>query len=252
LISSADIGAVRRHPIWRPASDQAVRRLLACSGDHRYARGELLLEAGQRAGSYYLLLEGSVRIFYPHQDGKIDVTVKLLSAPAAFGDAESIIRTEWSVSVEALTPARAIVTNAAEYLRLLQSEPAILFRQYWDIARRFAGAMQTEKASNFDELPAKIGAVLLAYAHHFGRAVPGKGVLIHYPLSQDRLAAQVASNRRSVVRTLSTLYRRGLLRRVGRRYLIPDPEKLVASFKARPSRLSLQTDETPWAEVARR
>ncbi len=244
------LGAIRRHPIWRDASDVAVRALSAHVEDRQLGPGDAVLTAGDAANKIHLLIEGAVRVFYPATAEHAEVTVKLFWAPAAFGDAESILRTRWAETVQALTPVRVLVTPALQYFRLMQSEPKVCFRQYWDVSRRFGVAIQTERAANFDELKDRVIALLVAYANHFGEPHEG-GVLIEFPLTQDEISSQVSSNRRSIVQVLGGLYEGGLVSRVGRRFLVHDVTKLLAATRSGAPQLSFKTDVQPWAEIAR-
>jgi CRP-like cAMP-binding protein len=242
------LGAIRRHPIWRDASDTAVRALAAHAEDRRLAPGDAVLSAGDPATKIHLLIEGAVRVFYPATEEHAEVTVKLFWAPAAFGDAESILRTRWAETVQALTPGRVIVTPASQYFRLMQVEPQVCFRQYWDVSRRFGVAIQTERAANFDELKDRVIALLIAYANHFGQPHDG-GTLIDFALTQDEIVKQVSSNRRSIVQVLGQLYRGNLVTRVGRKFLVPDVSRLLAATRSGAPQLSFRTDVQPWAEI---
>ncbi len=248
-INAGDIGALRRHPIWRDATDASIRELLRQGRQVRLRPGENLLTAGEEAQSIFLLLEGAVRVFYPAKGKDLEVTVKLFWAPAAFGDAESILRTRWAETVSALTGVVALVTPAARYFAILQREPGACFRQYWDLGRRFGVAIHSEKSANFNDISDRIIALLVSYAQHFGAPTPdGTGRLIDFALTQDDLATQAGAKRRSVVRTLTQLYRQDLVRKVERRYLIPDVSRLLAASSGSPD-LSMETTDRPWAEL---
>jgi CRP-like cAMP-binding protein len=239
------MGAIRRHPIWCDATERGLRRLLSISETTMLRSGENALVAGQPAERIHLLLEGAMRVFYPAKEEDAEVTVKLFWAPAAFGDAESVMKTRWSVTVQALTPCTLLMTRAAQYFALMQEEPTVCFRQYWDVARRFAVAIKTERAANFDELRDRVIALLVAYAHHFGERGE-RGVVIEAALSQEGIARQVSSNRRSIVRVLGDLYDRRLIERSGRRFRIPDVDALLGSSRAESPALSFSTDPQPW------
>jgi CRP-like cAMP-binding protein len=244
------IRAVRTHPIWRDASEQSIRALTAIVRDVKLHPGDAVLSAGEPAEALHLLVEGAVRVFYPATDESAEITVKLFWAPAAFGDAESILRVRWAETVQALTPARVLVAPALPYFRLMQKEPSVCFRQYWDVARRFGVAIRSERASNLDDLRDRIVAILVAYANHFG-VKRSDGVLIDFALTQDEIGKQVGANRRSVVSVLGALYEKKLLARAGRRFLVADVDALLATSRGPAPDLSFKTDDRPWAELAR-
>jgi CRP-like cAMP-binding protein len=247
VITAQQIRLVRSHPIWREASDPSVRSLIAASRDVRVMPGDKILTAGEPAKAIHLLVEGAARVYYPASGEQSEITVKLFWAPASFGDAESILRTSWAECVEALTPGRVLITPAETYFRLMQSEPSVCFRQYWDVARRFGIAIRTERQANLGEMTDRTIAILLAYAHHFGKDT-GDGVLIDFPLTQEEIGKQVGANRRTIVTVLSGLYDKGVVVRSGRRLIVPSLEKLLAEAGAAAPALSFRTDDRPWAE----
>jgi CRP-like cAMP-binding protein len=242
------LGALRRHPIWTNASDAGARTLLTHARDEHFRPGQLILKAGDTAKTIFLLIEGAARVYYPATDASREVTVKLFWAPAAFGDAESILRVTWAECVQALTPARVLLIDAPKYFALMQSEPGVCFRQYWDVARRFGVAIRSERSANVDELRDRVVALLLAYAHHFGKDDGNGGVVINHWLTQDALAIEVGSNRRSIVRVLNELYQRNAVARAGRRFRVPSLEKLLQVSTGSTPQLSFRSDQAPWAE----
>lgn len=103
-----------------------------------------MLRAGEPAAAIHLLVEGATRVYYPARKDRAEITVKLFWAPAAFGDAESILRTQWAECVEALTPGRVLVQPLPRSTsRSCGESPASAFEQYWDVARRFGVAHRT-------------------------------------------------------------------------------------------------------------
>ena len=241
------LGVIRRHPIWRRADERTVRALSALVDDRRVPAGEAILSAGGKADRIHLLVEGAARVYYPATADGAEITVKLFWAPAAFGDAESVLRLSWAETVEALTYSRVLVIEAGPYFRLMQRDPSLCFRQYWDGARRFGVAIRSERSANLVDLVDRVIALLVAYANHFG--VPdGGGLLIDHPLTQEAIAKQVGLKRRSVVDVLGRLYDSGVLVRVGRRYLVPDLTRLLRASRSAAPDLSFRTDEQPWAE----
>lgn len=246
-VTAQQIRLVRQHPIWRDASDNGVRALCASAEEIRLSPGDHVLRAGEPAAAIHLLVEGATRVYYPARKDRAEITVKLFWAPAAFGDAESILRTQWAECVEALTPGRVLVTPAKKYFEIMRREPSVCFRQYWDVARRFGVAIHSERQANLAELMDRTIAILVAYALHFGRPEP-RGTLIDYALTQDDIGKQVGANRRSIVTILGSLYKEGVLERRGRKFLVPSIERLLGSAESTPPNLSFRTEQLPWAE----
>ncbi len=234
-------GLLRRHPIWAGASDRTLASVSEGSRVLDRAAGQVFVIEGDPATAIHLLIEGAARVFYPPRKGGAEATANLIVAPGGFGDIACVMRTPYTASVQAVTPARAIAVDAQVYFTALQQDARASFRQYWDVARRFAGAAQMERAALAATVAERVVALLLAY----GGLADGE-----VALSQDDIAQQVGSNRRSVVRVMTLLYRSGGLKRVGRRYAIVDRAKLLAAVAPDIPDMVGTADATPWAERA--
>ena len=233
-------GLLRRHPVWADASDATLALLSQGSRVVDRSAGQVFVIEGERAGAIYLLASGAARVFYPAKKGRPEVTVKLMLAPGGFGDVACVMRTGYTATVEALMPARAIAVESRFYFAAMQREPKACFRQYWDVARRFASAVEMERAAYVTTVVERVIALLLAYAEQSGGDVK---------LSQDDIAQQVGSNRRSVVRVMEQLYATGGLARRGRRYEIVDRTKLLGVVSADVPNLIGTSDAAPWGEA---
>lgn len=247
-MSSTVIGRLRRHPIWRDAPDATVRALAPLLREVPLSPGAVVLRAGDEARSIHLLVEGACRVFYPATERSAEITVKLFGAPAAFGDAESILQARWAETVEALTSGHVLICDAGAYFGVLQRDARVCFRQYWDVSRRFGVAIQTERAANMSSLVERVVAILLAYARQFGTQT-ARGVLIQHPLTHDDLARQSGSNKRSVVRALAVLFQSGALVRAGRSFVVPRIDALLAAASVPVPEVAFRSAERPWAEI---
>lgn len=162
-----------------------------------------------------------------------------MRAPDSFGDVACAMRTPYRASVEAIMPSSSLAVEAGAYFAALQQDGRACFRQYWDLARRFSGAAQMERAALVTSVNERVVALLLAYAEQGGGEVR---------LSQEDIAQQVGSNRRSVVRAMELLYRSGGLERRGRRYGVIDRDKMLDAVAGTVPDMHGTADPAPWAE----
>lgn len=238
-MSREPMAQLRRHPVWSHAADRTLAALAAASVTLERAPGQIFVIEGAPADRVCLLVSGAARVFYPLRRERAEATVKLLVAPACFGDLACVARTSYTASVEAIAPSCALAIEARAYFAALQHDARACFRQYWDVAQRFARATQLERAALFAGVVERLVALLLAWAEY------GDGEV---RLSQDDLAQQVGSTRRSVVRAMELLYKSGGLERRGRRYAVVDREKLLAAASGDVPNLVGTADAAPWAE----
>jgi CRP-like cAMP-binding protein len=213
------LSLLRRSYIWADAEDGICRALLQRARFVSGPPGDLVLRRSDAATDMVLLVQGLVRVFY-EQAGQ-QVTVKLFPAPNVFGDPEAVHTGHWQESVDALSAYTVIKVPAAHYLACLRRSNGALFRQYLGVCRQFAVAIQSDIAANFFSPFERLVTLLLAYAEAIGEPEAG-GVIFRLPISQDSLASQIGSNRRTLVRLFEPLYKDGLLLRRGRRLVVPD------------------------------
>jgi CRP-like cAMP-binding protein len=245
--SSELMGALRRHPLWAGASDHAVRTVLRCAVEQRFEPGQQIFGAKDGADSMLLLIEGAARMFYPGPQKTSDITVVLFAAPAAFGDAEALVGLPWYETVEALVPSRVLRINIHAYLNVLKLEPELAARHYRDIAARFSVAIRRAQNTHFGEVHSRLIALLVSYANSFGRVLQdGESVCIHYALTRDALAQQIGSNRRSVARALAHLQGLKLIRRQGRKYVLPSITALLNQTVAQAALSYSSGDARKW------
>ena len=220
------VSLILRHPIWNQSEKHIIHRLAKLASVQEMVSGQSILKAGTTAEEIHLLVEGQVRVFYVSKDGQKETTVKLLKAPAAFGESESILQTKRSTNVSAMSHAILLEFPAGAYFRILQECPSASFRQFWDLGRRFGVAMSTERQANVAELEERLAMLFASYAEHFGQTLPDGSVRISNGIDIDTLAEALGSTPRTVTRALGTLYKKGVLERRGRDFVVPNLEKL--------------------------
>lgn len=227
FVSREDIvSLMRRHPVWRESPLHLIKSLSRSGRVDRFHSGATVIRSGTWAKEVHLLIEGHVRVFYVASKVKREVTVKIIRAPAAFGESESILKLKRVTNVQALVPSTLITFPAEIYFRFLSQCPHACFRQFWDLGSRFGLAMRTEKQANVEELESRLVILFVSYADAFGHLLPDGVVRIEHDVDQDSLAAALGSARRTVARALSRLYERHLVLRRGRDFIVPDLEKL--------------------------
>ncbi|MCC7385361.1 MAG: Crp/Fnr family transcriptional regulator [Deltaproteobacteria bacterium] len=233
---------LRLHPIWAEANPAATAILKRGARVEVRTPGQVFMVEGQRSSDIFLLTRGSVRLLYPRSSRRPELTAKLLHAPGVFGDIASIVRAPSSANIQALTPCVAIVVDAPTYFAAMHADVRVCFHQYWNVALRLAGAAAFGKASATASVMDRVVALLLAYGHDQA----------DIELTQDDIADQVGTSRRTVVRLMESLYASGGLVRINRRYRITDVDKLLAVATPDLAPLSSRELETPWAAQSRR
>jgi CRP/FNR family transcriptional regulator, cyclic AMP receptor protein len=216
-------GALTQHPLLDGCDARMVDDLLAHGALETFAPGAMLSREGDPA-DYWLLLIGSVRVFYRSPTGA-EVTVKLFSAPAAWAEMEVLTRKPHMEDCVAVDRVVAVRVRAARFIELLDAVPRFTRNVLEDTAARFYIAAQSEKKLAFAPVEERIAHLLLSYLRMFGVPMAG-GLGIRVKLAHSDIASGIGASEKSVMRALSAWQRQGILSKRSKSYVIHDVAKL--------------------------
>ncbi len=188
-----------------------------------YEPNALIFEAGAPSDHLYVLLAGTVRVFHRGNDGRESV-VKLLSAPAVFGDVEVISEVCFLESVSSLDQTSIARIPADVYRSLLCEHPRAMWAQLRHASAKFCVAIHNERQC-FGTLEERVANILLSYCEVFGKK-QGRAIVIEHPLSQVDIARSLAVVQRSVANVFARWGRSGVIGKRGSYFLVRRPELL--------------------------
>ncbi len=202
--------------------------ILAAARPHRwYEHGDIVVRQGQPAGSLRLILSGAVRLSAVTPGGR-EVVVGLLGAGEMFGESALLGDVPSPVEVRAIGGASVAALPLGALRAVVRTSPATAEELLRLVASRLHQTSAALEEALAHDVPTRISLRLRELARTHGSACPA-GVQLPPRLTQEELARMVGATRESVNRTLSALSARGLIRLEHRRYVLPDPEALVAT-----------------------
>lgn len=226
------VATLRSHPLLA-GLDGAALETLVSSGSSISQRGKRsVLKDGSTSDTVYFLLAGSVRVFHRGPKGT-EVLLKLLRAPAMFGEIEVIAKRPYVEDVVTLEESQLLAVPASVFRVLLSRYPDFCAAVLDDVANRFCVAARNIKAVAFADVQMRLAAVLLDYAALAASSGPD-GDVIAAPVSQESLARDLAVSRKAVQNALAALQKRGFVTKRASRYVIADKPGLenIAGMRA--------------------
>jgi CRP/FNR family cyclic AMP-dependent transcriptional regulator len=212
------------HPVFAGVAPEVLARLTDAAQPLAPGDDEELLSEGESELALFVLLAGSVKVLYRSPEG-LELVVKLLAAPAVFGEMECIAGIPYLESVVAVERARLLRIPSAAFLAAVQESHALCANLLGDVAKRLCIAAQNERALAFHPVESRLAQLLLTYLDLYGLPAPD-GRMIRVPLTQEGLAQALGVNRRSITRALAAWGAEGwLIKREGR-YVVTDPVAL--------------------------
>lgn len=205
--------------------DHAVLDTIAEKAVHRrYRKGSVIFVQGEQGDRCFAIVEGAVKISAYHPDGR-EAVMAVLGPGDVFGELSLFEQSPRSADAAAIEDTQLLSLDSASVTDAIAAHPQLGLSLLRVLGRRLRLTNEALQDIAFFDVPGRVARRLadLAEAHGVQQT---EGTLIDLPLSQESLAQMVGATRESVNKALSALRRRGLVDRIGRRYVVADIDQL--------------------------
>lgn len=189
---------------FRDLSDLDIQVLADMGGVRQYGAGELIVAHAEKVRSFYMVLEGRVKIYRSSPDGK-EQTVYIFGPGEPFCLCAAFSDDGFPASAAALTPATVFVLPGAEFERIASSHPAILFNMMRIMSGRLKAAMDLVDSLSLREIPQRVALFL----QHMPRDEQGA---VKLGMTHRELAKVVGATPESLSRALKKMNGAGLVK----------------------------------------
>ncbi len=134
-MTAAELRAI---PLFESASDAALERLAAESGELVASAGQIIAMEGDRGSGMFVILDGTARVEW--RGGSVD-----LEAGTFFGELTLLAPGgRRNARVRAASEMRCLAVPRDTALDVIESEPPVALAMLREVARRFASALPDE------------------------------------------------------------------------------------------------------------
>jgi CRP/FNR family transcriptional regulator, cyclic AMP receptor protein len=218
------IPLLSRTSLFRGLEPEVIEAIASEGHERSYRRGQTIFFEGEPSDAFYVIAEGTVKVFVLSEAGE-QMVFATLRSPESLGDVALFDGGPRSASAEALETTRLAVFPL--------STVATLVRDDARVARALLGAagvllrrLSTQTADFvFLDLEGRVAKALVISA---GRRSPEGDHALHLDLrlTQSELGAMVGGSRQSVNQSLHALAHRGFISIDGRKVVVRDLEAL--------------------------
>lgn len=205
--------------------DEALDEVLQQARPRRYERNAIVFEQGAAAHSFFVLLDGRLKVVQSNADGQ-QVLVRFVNPGELFGIAAAIGRTEYPGTAVAAAESVALAWPMRYWAELVSRFPSVATNTL-----RVLGGRLQEQHTKVQEIATqrierRVAQVLLRLIRQAGRKVE-TGVLIDFPLTRQDLAELTATTLFTVSRIMSAWEQSGIATSERQRILVRDPHRLL-------------------------
>ena len=190
----------------------------------RYAKGTNVFEQDAPATSFFILLDGHLRVAKLTPAGQ-QVVVRFVAPGEIFGVAKAIGRTTYPATATAVVDSVALVWPSAAWPRLIEKNPALATNALQTIGSRLQEAHTRVVEMSTEQVERRVAHALLRLAKQAGRKVE-EGVRIDFPISRQDVAEMTGTTLHTVSRILSAWEAQGWVEGGRQKIVIREAHKL--------------------------
>lgn len=210
--------------------DEAVLETLADKAvQRRYRKGNVIFVQGEQGERCFSIVQGSVKISAYHSDGR-EAVIAVLGPGDVFGELALFDQAPRSADATAIEDSEVLSLDTKAITEAIAAFPDLGLSLLRVLGRRLRHTNEALQDIAFFDVPGRVARRIADLAESYGQKTD-EGVLIDLPLSQENLAQMVGATRESVNKALALLKRRGLVSRIGRRYVVSDIGQLRSRAK---------------------
>ncbi|TDR94077.1 Crp/Fnr family transcriptional regulator [Enterovirga rhinocerotis] len=221
-----DAARIAGLPVFSGASPAQIEAILAEARQTAYPKRHPIFRQGDRAESFWLLLEGRLRAIKLTPEGE-QVIVRHVGPGELFGIAVAMGRPVYPATAMPLVDSHALVWPSSAWHRLVERCPPFATAALHAVGDRLSDAHAQVVEMSTQSVERRIAHALLRLAGQAGRPLPS-GTEIDMPLSRQDIAEMTGTTLHTVSRILSAWEARGLVGGGRRRIHILDAERLTA------------------------
>lgn len=208
-----------RCPVLSGLAREELVQVAAVSRAIRVRAGELLFREGQTCEGFYLVDQGSVRVYKLSPEGR-DRTLHVVTAGQSFAEAAMFGSGVYPAFAEAIEDSRVILVRREPFVRMLRSQPDTCLRMFESLSRWLRRLLDQLESETFLNARSKLANFLLREARR--TSAEGKGCRVELKQPKKTIASQLGMAPETFSRALADLESLAVIERKGRRMTIRD------------------------------
>ncbi len=215
-----------RSPLFKGAELAELEEAIKISRRTKLSRGEFFFHQGEPADSFYVIVEGQVRLSQLTAEGH-QVIIHFMGPGDGMGIIVALSAMPYPLSAEAVTDCDALKWDFDSTMELMAQSPRLALSGLRLVGRRFQELQHRYLELATERVERRVARALLRLARQTGTKVD-KGVLLNLSLSRQDLGEMTGTTQYTVSRILSGWEQRGLIESGRERIIICQPHELVS------------------------
>ena len=215
-------------PIFSNLDDNQISFILSKMTKKNYSKSEIILMEDEVGDTFFIILEGSVKVTRDSEDGR-EVILAVLSSGNFFGEISLLDGKTRSANAIAVEKTSLMILKRNDFLQLIKEIPQISISLLSELAKRIRKTDEQVENLAFSDAEKRIGISILSISEQLGVIKNGLVKIPKLPFHQD-IANMAGTSRETVSRTIKLFEDKKILTRDGRALTIFDFNLFKKSF----------------------
>ncbi len=202
-----------------------VRSILDRAISRRFDAGTTVFDEGAPAGSFYLLLDGTIRVVKTTPDGE-QVTALHIPAGQLFGIAPAFSRDTYPATAISASEVLTLCWPVSLWDQFVSDYPGFGSETYKTIGDRVVEMNNRIVEMSTQHVEQRIARALLRLVNQSGKKTT-EGIEISFPITRQDVSEMTGTTLHTVSRLLSAWEKNGLVSSKRKKIIVCDPHRLV-------------------------
>jgi len=216
LKHSDKVQTIKSSSIFSSLSDDELSELAGLAVDRSLTSDEFVFWDGDAPEWFYIVAEGKVKVLKHSSSGK-EFIIAFFGPGEMFGEVAVFENTPYPASSQAVTEAKVVGIKKEDFLSFLVNHPQVALRIISVLGGRLRDAQGRLRDLAGERVEQRLASVLLMLSAKLGPTLP---------FTRQEIADMVGTATETVIRVMSTLKDRGIIRSVRGEVIILDEQKL--------------------------
>lgn len=226
-----DTSLIAGLPPFEGLQKEELAQVLSSARSLRFAREAAIFEQEAEAHSFFVLLDGYVRVVRTTPEGE-QVIVRYISEGEVFGIAAALGRTTYPATAIAAVDCVVLAWPSALWPELSARFPLIGVNTYKTVGNRLQDAHTRVVEMSTEQVEQRVAHALLRLVRQTGRQTD-EGIEIDFPITRQDIAEMTGATLHTVSRLLSAWEEQEIVRSGRKRVIVRDPHRLVLKAESR-------------------
>jgi CRP-like cAMP-binding protein len=212
-----------RLPLFQKLSPEQLAVLESACRERRLAKGELLVQKGDTAKGFFVVVFGQIKLAFPSSQGNEKV-VEILGPHQSFGEAVMFMDRPYPVFAEGLEESLLLHIASAPVFELLERDPLFAKRMLAGLSIRLHSLVQDVETYSLRSSAQRVVGYLLQHCPQDG---PCEGSFaISLPTSKQVIASRLNLTPETLSRIFHDLSSNGLIAVSGKQITVSNVKRL--------------------------